>query len=179
MKTEITLLPIKGITTPDFKEPKGDEFQTVMAEIQRKVEEKRQIRNTFVEKVIQATANLNKVKHAIIMAEDKFEEIELKKKRKELQKELEAIEDYSDLDVEAFAQKLIDNPEVQKLLEEATAERIANREVLTAYEKAVKDNYDKLVKERNRFTADYRSESSYAAASHIFNTYNNNQKGDK
>lgn len=179
MKSEITLLPIKGIKTPEFKEPKGDEFQAVMKEIQSKIEEKRTIRNTIVEKVIQTSAELNKVKNAIIMAEDKFEEMDLKKQRKALQEELESIEDYSGLDVEAFAQKLIDNPEVQKLLEEATAERIANREVLTAYEKAVKDNYDKLVKERNRFTADYRSESSYAAASRIFNTYNNNQKGDK
>ena len=178
MKSEITLLPIKGIKTPDFKEPKGDEFQTVMAEIQRKVEEKRQIRSTMVEKVIKTTAELNTVKNAIIMAEDKFEEIELKTKRKALQEELESIGDYSGLDVEAFAQKLIDNPEVQKLQEEATAERIANKEVLTAYEKAIQENYDRLVKESNRFTASYRSDSSYAAASHIFNTYNN-QKGDK
>lgn len=178
MKSEITLLPIKGIKTPDFKEPKGDEFQAVMQEIQRKVEEKRQIRSTMVEKVIQTTAELNKVKNAIIMAEDKFEEIELKTKRKALQEELESLGDYSGLDVEAFAQKLIDNPEVQKLQEEATAERIANKEVLTAYEKAIQENYDRLVKESNRFTASYRSDSSYAAASHIFNTYNN-QKGDK
>lgn len=178
MKTEITLLPIKGIKTPDFKEPKGDEFQKVMVEIQRKVEEKRQIRSTMVEKVIKTTAELNKVKNAIIMAEDKFEEIELKTKRKALQEELESLGDYSGLDVEAFAQKLIDNPEVQKLQEEATAERIANKEVLTAYEKAIQENYDRLVKESNRFTASYRSDSSYAAASHIFNTYNN-QKGDK
>ena len=178
MKTEITLLPIKGIKTPDFKEPKGDEFQTVMAEIQRKVEEKRQIRSTMVEKVIKTTAELNTVKNAIIMAEDKFEEIELKTKRKALQEELESLGDYSGLDVEAFAQKLIDNPEVQKLQEEATAERIANKEVLTAYEKAIQENYDRLVKESNRYTASYRSDSSYAAASHIFNTYNN-QKGDK
>lgn len=178
MKSEITLLPIKGIKTPDFKEPKGDEFQKVMVEIQRKVEEKRQIRSTMVEKVIKTTAELNKVKNAIIMAEDKFEEIELKTKRKALQEELESLGDYSGLDVEAFAQKLIDNPEVQKLQEEATAERIANREVLTAYEKAIQENYDRLVKESNRFTASYRSDSSYAAASHIFNTYNN-QKGDK
>ena len=178
MKTEITLLPIKGIKTPDFKEPKGDEFQKVMVEIQRKVEEKRQIRSTMVEKVIKTTAELNKVKNAIIMAEDKIEEIELKTKRKALQEELESLGDYSGLDVEAFAQKLIDNPEVQKLQEEATAERIANKEVLTAYEKAIQENYDRLVKESNRFTASYRSDSSYAAASHIFNTYNN-QKGDK
>ena len=178
MKSEITLLPIKGIKTPDFKEPKGDEFQKVMVEIQRKVEEKRQIRSTMVEKVIKTTAELNTVKNAIIMAEDKIEEIELKTKRKALQEELESLGDYSGLDVEAFAQKLIDNPEVQKLQEEATAERIANKEVLTAYEKAIQENYDRLVKESNRFTASYRSDSSYAAASHIFNTYNN-QKGDK
>jgi hypothetical protein len=178
MKSEITLLPIKGIKTPDFKEPKGDEFQKVMVEIQRKVEEKRQIRSTMVEKVIKTTAELNTVKNAIIMAEDKFEEIELKTKRKALQEELESLGDYSGLDVEAFARKLIDNPEVQKLQEEATAERIANKEVLTAYEKAIQENYDRLVKESNRFTASYRSDSSYAAASHIFNTYNN-QKGDK
>ena len=112
------------------------------------------------------------------MAADKIEEIELKTKRKALQEELESLGDYSGLDVEAFAQKLIDNPEVQKLQEEATAERIANKEVLTAYEKAIQENYDRLVKESNRFTASYRSDSSYAAASHIFNTYNN-QKGDK
>ena len=178
MKSEITLLPIKGIKTPDFKEPKGDEFQKVMVEIQRKVEVKRQIRSTMVEKVIKTTAELNKVKNAIIMAEDKIEEIELKTKRKALQEELESLGDYSGLDVEAFAQKLIDNPEVQKLQEEATAERIANKEVLTAYEKAIQENYDRLVKESNRFTASHRSDSSYAAASHIFNTYNN-QKGDK
>ena len=120
MKTEITLLPIKGIKTPDFKEPKGDEFQTVMAEIQSKVEEKRQIRSTIVEKVIQATAELNKVKNAIIMAEDKFEEIELKKKRKALQEELESpLKIIPGLDVEAFAQKLINNPDVLKLEAEA------------------------------------------------------------
>lgn len=174
MKTEITLLPIKGITTPDFKEPKGEEFQTVMAEIQRKVEEKRSIKQNHLAKTQNLKAELNKVKHAIIMAEDAFEEIELKKQRKTLQKELEAIEDYPNLDVEAFAQRLINNPEVQKLLEEATAERIANKEVLAAYEQAVKDNYDKLVIESNRYTASYRSESSYAAASRIFNTYKNN-----
>ena len=178
MKTEITLLPIKGIKTPDFKEPKGDEFQKVMAEIKNKVEEKRLIKSNFLVKINQATAELNKVKNAIIMAEDKIEEIELKTKRKALQEELESLGDYSGLDVEAFAQKLIDNPEVQKLQEEATAERIANKEVLTAYEKAIQENYDRLVKESNRFTASHRSDSSYAAASHIFNTYNN-QKGDK
>ena len=72
MKTEITLLPIKGIKTPDFKEPKGDEFQTVMAEIQSKVEEKRLSKITYFVKIKQATAELNKVKNAIIMAEDRF-----------------------------------------------------------------------------------------------------------
>lgn len=174
MKSEITLLPIKGIKTPDFKEPKGDEFQTVMAEIQSKVEEKRTIRNTIVEKVIQTSAELNKVKNAIIMAEDKFEEMELKKKRKALQEELESIEDYSGLDVEEFSRKLINNPDVLTLEAEARAERIANKEMLTAYEKAVKDNYDALVKEKNRYTAALRSDSTYSAASHIFNLYKNN-----
>lgn len=174
MKSEITLLPIKGIKTPDFKEPKGDEFQKVMDEIKNKMEEKRLIKSNFLVKINQATAELNKVKNAIIMAEDKFEEIELKKKRKALQQELESIEDYSGLDVEAFAQKLIDNPEVQKLQEEATAERISNRNVLATYEQAVKENYENLTREINRYTASYRSDSSYSAANSLFNLYKNN-----
>lgn len=174
MKSEITLLPIKGIKTPDFKEPKGDEFQAVMQEIQRKVEEKRTIRNTLVEKVIQTSAELNRVKNAIIMSEDKFEEMELKKKRKALQEELESIEDYSGLDVEAFARKLINNPDVLTLEAEAKAERIANRGVLATYEQALRKHFDHLGKESNRFTASHGSDSSYAAASRIFNTYKNN-----
>lgn len=173
MKTEITLLPIKGIKTPDFKEPKGDEFQAVMREIQSKVEEKRLIKSNFLVEINQATAELNKVKNAIVMAEDKFEEIELKKKRKALQQELESIEDYSGLDVEAFAKKLINNPDVLALEAEAKAERIANREVLTTYEQALRKHLDQSRKEFNRFTASHGSDSSYAAASYIFNNYNN------
>jgi hypothetical protein len=46
--------------------------------------------------------------------------------------------------------------------------------MLTAYEKAVKDNYDALVKEKNRYTAALRSDSTYSAASSIFNLYKNN-----
>lgn len=174
MKSDITLLPIKGIITPDFKEPKGDEFQKVVDEIKRKVEEKRVIKNTSVEKINQVTAELNKVKNAIIMAEDKFEEIDLKKKRKALQDKLEATEDYSGLDVEAFARKLIENPEVQQLQEEATAERITNREALSIYEQAFKENYERLTRESNRYTAAVRNDSSYSAANHLFNLYKNN-----
>ncbi|MGB7474090.1 hypothetical protein [Trichococcus sp.] len=174
MRTNISLLPIKGIKTPDFKEPKGDEFQKVMDEIKCKVEEKRIIKNTSVEKINQVTAELNKVKNAIIMAEDKFEEIDLKKKRKALQDKLEGIEDYSGLDVEAFARKLIENPEVQQLQEEATAERITNREVLSIYEQAFKENYERLTRESNRYTAAVRNDSSYSAANHLFSLYKNN-----
>lgn len=174
MKSDITLLPIEGIKTPDFKEPKGDEFQKVMDEIKYKVAEKRIIKNTSAEKINQVTAELNKIKSAIIMAEDKFEEIELKKKRKAYQNKLASIEDYSGLDVEAFAKKLIDNPEVQNLQEEATAERIANKEVLSIYEQAVKENYERLTRESNRYTAALRNDSSYSAANHLFNLYKNN-----
>ena len=129
-----------------------------MAEIKNKVEEKRLIKSNFLVKINQATAELDKVKNAIVMAEDKFEEIELKKKRYALEQELESIEDYFGLDVEAFAKKLINNPDVLALEAEAKAERIANREVLTTYEQALRKHLDQSRKEFNRFTASHRSD---------------------
>ena len=174
MKTDIKLLEIKGVKTPDFAEPKGEKFRQAMNEVYTKVEEKRIIRSNSVTTIERLKSDLAILKGKQIMAEDKFEEIEIKKKRKVLQEQLENTEDYSGLDVDAYAKKLISNPEIQKLEEDARLECIAISQTANAYEKELRNGYEVSRKEVARYTAGERSDSEYRQAAINYNRYKNN-----
>jgi hypothetical protein len=174
MKTDVKLLEIKGIKTPDFAEPKGEKFRQAMKEIHVKVEEKRVIRNESVSTIERLKSDLAILKGKQIMAEDKHEEMEFKKKRKEVQEQLDNTEDYSGLDVDAYAKKLINNPEIKKLEEDARLECIAISQIANAYEKELRNNYETSRKEVARYTAGERSDSEYRQAAINYNRYKNN-----
>ena len=174
MKTDIKLLEIKGVKTPDFAEPKGEKFRQAMNEIYKKVEEKRNIRSNSVTTIERLKNDLAILKGKQIMSEDKFEEIEIKKKRKVLQEQLENTEDYSGLDVDAYAKKLISNPEIQRLEADARQECIAISQIAKAYEIELRNNYETSKKEVARYTADIRSDSEYKQAAINYNQYKSN-----
>lgn len=171
MKTNIELLKIKGITTPDFSEPKGDEFKKVVDEIHYKVEKKRVIRSNSVNEVKELNTELARLKNKALMSEDEFEEIEIREQIKKIQEELERTEDYSDFDVNLFARKMIGKDEIKDLQEKARAEHIENVKSIKEYKEELDKQYELATREINRFIADYRSDSTYAQASVRYNRY--------
>lgn len=174
MKTNTNLLEIKDVQTPKFKEVKGEDFYQAIIEIYKKVEEKRVIRNQSVSTISKLKNELEALKQQQIMAEDEFEEIEIKKKRKQVQEQLESVDDYSNLDVDAFAKKLISKPEIQKLYEEAKTEYEENIEVAQAYKEKLDRYYKEAISEINRFSAAMGSDSIYRQAAVTFHQYSNN-----
>lgn len=174
MKTDVKLLEIKGIKVPNFEEPAGEKFKKAMNEIYSKVEQKRIIRNNSITTIEKLKRELAILKNKQLMAEDEFEEQEMKKRRKDVQEQLENTEDYSGLDVDAYAKKLIGNPEIQKLKEEARLEYLKISKITAEYEKTLRQRYAISIKEVNRFMADMGSESEYRQAAVRFNSYKNN-----
>jgi hypothetical protein len=173
MKSSIELLKVNGVKTPKFNEPKGMEFERVMQEINLKVHKQTVRRNASVEQITKIKEELSRVKAGILMAEDDFEELELKRRKKELQEQLENVDDYSDLNIGEYAKKLINNPIVQKLEAEAREEFINIRNAAIQYEQELDKQYREAKKELHRFLADGGSDSNYRIGARDFNKYNN------
>lgn len=171
MKTNVKLLEIKGVKTPNFSEPKGDEFKKVIDEIHYKAEKKRVIRTNSVNKVKELNSELARLKNKALMSEDEFEEIEIREQIKKVQEELERTEDYSDFDVNLFARKMIDKDEIKNLREEARAEHIENVKNIKEYKKELDKQYDLATREISRFIAGYKSDSTYRQASARYSRY--------
>lgn len=173
MKTNIKLMDIKGFKTPNYAEPKGDLYRKAMLEIQNKVAEKTRIRNNSTAILKKYNDELDSIKYKIVMAEDEFEETELMKRRKQIREEMEGIEDYSDFDVNAYAKKLIDNPRIKKMKEDAQKEYTAIVQEASLYVKKLEQEYERSQKLWNHFTAGYGSESSFRQAEVQYNRYQN------
>jgi len=173
MKSSTELMQVKGIKSPKFNEPKGMEFEKVMKEINVKVNKQAVRKNESVAQINRIKTELNKVKAEILMAEDEFEEMELKKRKKDLQEELESIDDYSSLNVTEYAKKLINNPTVQNLEAEARAEYLKIHNAASEYEKELDKQYSQAKKELQRFMADTGSDSSYRIGARSFHLHTN------
>ncbi len=173
MKTDIKLLDIKKVKTPNFNEPKGDLYIKAMQEIYLKVEEKRSIKNNSINNITSLKTKLNKLKNQLLMAEDKFEEVEYRKQIKQLKDDLENISDYSGLNIEEFAKKLISNDKIEQLQEEAKEEFLEILGVATIYKEELDKEYTRATREVNRFIAGYNSDSSFRKANVKYNDYKN------
>jgi len=174
MRTDAILLDIKGVKTPSFDEPQGELFKQAMNEINSKVEAKRLIRSNSLETIVQLKKELAVSKNKQIMAEDEFEEIETRIKRKAVQEQLDNTEDYSGLDIGAYAKKLISNPIIQTLYNDATEEYRENRIRINDYAETLKNEYEKFINEAQRYIADYRPDSDYRIGVVKYNEYVNN-----
>lgn len=171
MKSDIKLIELKGIETPSFLEPIGEEYIKAMHEIYLKVEEKRIIRGNSVNKIKELSTKLTTLKHQILMAEDEFEEIEIRKRIDEVKEQLDHTEDYTGLDVNEYARKLISNPEVEKLREKAQEEYLTKAQIVKTYKEELDKQYKQSIKETNRFVADYQSDSFFRQANVKYNSY--------
>lgn len=173
MESTIKLLEIKGVKVPNFNEPKGMAFEKAMKELDVKVHKQTVKRNDSVNQINRIQTELNKVKAGILMAEDEFEEMELKKRKKDLQEELGNVDDYSSLNVGDYAKKLINNPAIQKLEAEAREEYLKIKQVASEYVKELDKQYAQTKKEIERFVAGGASESNYRTGAVSFNRHNN------
>lgn len=171
MKSNIKLIELKGVTTPNLSEPIGEEFKKVMNEISLKVEEKRELRSNSVNKINELNTKLTKLNNQLLMAEDEFEELEIRKKIKEVKGQLENTEDYSGLDVGEYARKLINNPKVQQPKEDAEKEYLSILKVAKVYKDELDKQYNQSIKEINKFIAGYQSNSTYFKANVRYNSY--------
>lgn len=173
MKSTNGLMEVKGVKAPEFNEPKGLEFEKVMGEINVKVRKQVKRKNDSTHQIQLINSKLNKIKADILMAEDEFEEMELRKQKKDLLEQLENTDDYSSLDVKEYGRKLIDNPAVQELKEEAAAEYMKIHLTAKAYEEELDKQYKKAKAAIESFTAPGHSESTYRKASSFFSSYKN------
>jgi len=171
MKSTIELMQVKGVKVPNFNEPKGMEFEKAMNEIDAKVHKQTARKNGSINQINKVKEQLNKVQAGILMAEDDFEEMELKKRKKYLQEELDSIDDYSSLNVQEYAKKLINNSAIQTLQAEAKSEYLNIRTAAKDYEKELEKQYTQAKKELQRFNADMGSESNYRTGARSFNSY--------
>lgn len=169
MKSLKEIMQGEKITAPNFDEPKGLAFEKAMNEINIKIGRQVRKKNNYLKQVDEIQKAINQANAAMLMAEDEFEEMAFKKRKQELQKELENVDDYSDLNVQAYKKKLISNPAIQQLEAEAEAEYLAIVDATKEYEQEM----NKVMKEIERFTAATRSTSHYRAGSRIFNSYQN------
>lgn len=173
MKSDFELLEIDGIKTPNLSEPAGDLFRSKMLEIKNKVEAKRAIEREERGKRTELEEALRRANNKYLMAADEHEEQEATWQIKEAQKELDKLPDFSKFDINEFAKKLINNPEIAKLKSEALEEHRTKRTDIEAYNKELTKRYNQATKELNRFMAGYQSDSSYGEGAVIFNRYRN------
>lgn len=173
MKTDIKLLDIKGFKTPNYSERKGDLFKKAMDDITFKIAEKRRIKNNSVAIIQKHKTELEEIKHKIVMADDEIEIAQYKNRRKQIEEEMQNTDDYSSLDIDAYARKLINDPAIQKLKKDAEKEYTQTLEIASSYTKELEKHYNNATKLLNEFSTGYRSESSYRQANARFNEYIN------
>lgn len=174
MRNDIKLINLKGFNTPDFTEKAGDQYKQAMSEIRQKVEQKRKLKTDSMTNIKKKQDEINKIKNQIIMSEDDFEEMQLKGKRKQLKEELENIDDYSGLDVDEYARKLINNEKITKLRSESIKEYQDTLNVAKPYVTELEKQYRQATKLLNQFSAGMDAESSFREADVQYNRYKNN-----
>jgi len=173
MKTESTLLEVNGVKTPDLNEPKGELFEKKVNEATAKINRlKARVNQSLAEKR-KIESEIQKIKHTLIIEEDPFEVVELKKKRRELEDTLQSAEDLSDVDVNQYAKDMLETNELKKLYQEARAEYIAKSAEAKEYQKKLNARYQASNQEVQRFIADYGSDSHFRTASNNYNQTKN------
>lgn len=173
MKSDIELLEINGLKTPNLSEPAGDLFKAQMLEAKVKIEKKRVIERDEANKRNKLKEDLRQANNRYLMAEDEHEEQEAKRQAQEIQEKLETLPDFSRFDIKAFAQKVINNPEILKSKSLAHEEHMVKREEIEAYSNELTKRYNEAMREVNRFMAGLRSDSSYREGAVLFNKYKN------
>lgn len=166
MKSLKEIMQGEKITAPNFDQPKGLAFEKAMFKIFSQVGIQTEKKNKSLKQINEIKDAINQAHTGMLMAEDEFEEMTFRKRKQELQKELENVDDYSDLNVQAYKKKLISNPAIQQLEAEAKAEYF---EILNAAEE-YKREMAKVMKEIEQFKTTSKSSSHYRAGYRIFNS---------
>lgn len=167
MKSFKEIMQAEKITVPNFEEPKGVAFEKAMFDISKKIGLKIQKKNGSLKQIKTIEEALNRVNAQILMSEDEFEEMTFKKRKQELQNELENMDDFSGLNVQEYADKLLNNPAIQKLEAEAKAEYKMIFAALKEYESEMV----MAIQSIQRFTADVDSVSHYRTGRRVTNIY--------
>jgi len=159
MRSEVKLIKIAGVDIPKFDEPKGDLFEKAMKEITNKVEAKRLLIMGNTEERRKLKAELMRVNNLIIMEDSEETISSLQTEKKAIQDKLENLIDYSNLNINVYAKKLINDPTIQKLKQEADTEVLEIITKTREYEKVLTDLYNAILKETRTFTVDMGSAS--------------------
>ena len=174
MKTDVKLIKLKEVKTPDFREPKGEKYFWAMNEIRTKVEEKRATLGDIKNEVSEKSAKINRLKNNLVMADDEFEKLTIRKEISEQEEKLNGLLDYKGLDIQIYAEKLINAPEILELKKQADQEYLEIAKLAKEYQEELNKQYNSATKELNRFLAGGGSHSTTRRANTTYYTYKNN-----
>lgn len=162
------LMKVKGIDVPDFKEPKGQEFERVMREINTKVINQRQKKDKSSGAIEKYNKELKEIAFKFLAAEEESEIQALKKRKNEIKDQLENIQDMSDFDIERYKKELFTKYNVPKLMEEATKENGESRARIKKYQNEITKQYERSMALTQKIVADYGAETSYNEGMRIY-----------
>lgn len=174
MKTDIKLIKLKEVKTPDFREPKGEKYFWAMNEIRSKVEEKRATLGNIKNEVSERTKKINRLKNNLVMADDEFEKLTIRKEISEQEEKLNGMLDFKGLDIQVYAEKLINAPEILELKKQAEQEYLEIEKMAKEYQEELDKQYKLASKDLNRFLAGIGSDSTTKRANVNYYTYKNN-----
>jgi len=174
MKSNVKLIKIDGVEIPKFDEPKGEAYEKAMKEVVQKVDAKRKLKGESEQARATLKGEINITNNALMMADDDKEYAELFERRKQLQDKMSELVDYSGFNVNAYAKKLINDPQIQKLKAEADEEVTIILAKTRAYDKAVSELYQSIIEATRGILNNQGSSSSSSTrrTNAKFNEYN-------
>ncbi|WP_034551673.1 hypothetical protein [Carnobacterium funditum] len=164
MKTENKAIIIKGIVIPDYKEPKGESYYSLIARQSNEIAHLNAQRSTAQEEINKIEEEKTVLNLKQTGKSDRAERYEFKRKKKELEKQIKSLEEVAYMDVQKDIDTILNSPELELLEDKAKKEYLKLHKQAEIYNKELDKAYAKTKKDINRFLAGIDSDSYYRMA---------------
>src|SRR5690625_4070367 len=167
MKTTVDFIKLKGVKVPDLNEPKGKKYYDTIYEIKAKVDRKRSERNKAIQATKELQSQLNEINEQNVIRDNTDETYELSESKREIQNNIDYHNVLSDIDFNNYANKLMQDNNIEQLRKDAMKEDQTKKQQGEAYQKELRKIYESINKDINEFTADYKSQSYIGIADRL------------
>jgi septal ring factor EnvC (AmiA/AmiB activator) len=173
MKTENKALIIKGIVVPDYKEPKGETYYTLVAQKYNEVQQIKARNSKALGEIDSIEKEIEALKKQIAAKESGADKYPLKKEIRELKKLVKPIETVAYTDIQKDINKIVNDSEIEIVEAKARKEFMKLHKQVEIYSKELDKAYVAAKKDINNFIAGYGSDSYYRMANVLNNRLKN------
>lgn len=162
-------IKIRGVETPNYKEPKGTKYYDLLNELITDFIKVQSEVNQARSKMQQIESKIKVIEREKASAESYEDKFSLKKKISELEKQIKPLEEVAYISLDKKKDKILNNPDLIGFREEAAEEHSLLKEQVKKYATELEKSYKESQKDINRFLADYQSESKFREANAMLN----------